>query len=110
MQKKWHNSSDIFKIHVVAHTCYVQFGGPTYGMCKNWPNMVVFTSDLQIGSSFPKDIITISFNSFISIVLLIQNIELVSMLNKEIVIFGDLNFNYKFDDYEQDVPFHSSCY
>ena len=28
---------------------------------------------------------------------MIENIELVSMLNKEIVIFGDLNFNYKID-------------
>ena len=28
---------------------------------------------------------------------MIENIELVSMLNKEIVIFGDLNFNYKLD-------------
>ena len=29
---------------------------------------------------------------------MIENIELVSMLNKEIMIFGDLNFNYKLDE------------
>ena len=29
---------------------------------------------------------------------MIENIELVSMLNKEIVIFGDLNVTYKLDE------------
>ena len=34
------------------------------------------------------------------------NIELVSMLNKEIVIFGDLNFNYKLDESLSSNPVH----
>ena len=37
---------------------------------------------------------------------MIENIELVSMLNKEIVIFGDLNFNYKLDESLSLNPVH----
>ena len=37
---------------------------------------------------------------------MIENIELVSMLNKEIVIFGDLNFNYKLDESLSSNPVH----
>ena len=37
---------------------------------------------------------------------MIENIELVSMLNKEIVIFGDLNFNYKIDESLSSNPVH----
>ena len=37
---------------------------------------------------------------------MIENIELVSMLNKEIVIFGDLNFNYKLDEFLSSNPVH----
>ena len=37
---------------------------------------------------------------------MIENIELVSMLNKEIVNFGDLNFNYKIDESLSSNPVH----
>ena len=37
---------------------------------------------------------------------MIKNIELVSMLNKEIVIFGDLIFNYKLNESLSSNPVH----
>ena len=37
---------------------------------------------------------------------MIENIELVSMLNKGIVIFWDLNFNYKLDESLSSNPVH----
>ena len=37
---------------------------------------------------------------------MIENIELVSMLNKESVIFGDLNFDYKLDESLSSNPVH----
>ena len=37
---------------------------------------------------------------------MIENIDLVSMLNKEIVIFRDLNFNYKLDESLSSNPVH----
>ena len=37
---------------------------------------------------------------------IVENIELASMLNKEIVIFGDLNFNYIIDESLSSNPIH----
>ena len=37
---------------------------------------------------------------------IVENIELASMLNKEIVMFGDLNFNYIIDESLSSNPIH----